>query len=158
MKSILISVVGIKDSKEILRLFQNLLWRPENVVLLYVEHADDDAMLNDRMEDVNTESLKKSESEHGEKLANREITMLDYYRKELEKSGLRNIRTICRKGDQAMEILKTAEEENADLIVMSYGEKIRKQGLIMDCVSTEVEKNAKVPVIITKRPVFTGHY
>ena len=152
MKKILIAVDGIKDSKEILSLFQNLIWAPENIILLHVEQLEGNAMMTAMLGDAEISTLKESlkGTEHKEKLDRKAEKILDYYRKELENGGLNNIKTLIKEGHHSDEILKTAEEEKVDLIVMNCSGKTRLHRLVTGCASSEVEKCAKVPVLITK--------
>ena len=152
MKKILIAVDGIKDSKEILSLFQNLIWAPENIILLHVEQLEGNAMMTAMLGDAEMATLKESlkGTEHKEKLDRKAEKILDYYRKELENGGLNNIKTLIKEGHHSDEILKTAEEEKVDLIVMNCSGKTRLQRFVTGCASSEVEKCAKVPVLITK--------
>ncbi len=76
--------------------------------------------------------------------------ILNYYRKELENAGLFSVRTIIREGIPADEILKVAEEENVDLIIVGSNGKKGLNRLITGCVSNDVERNATVPVIVEK--------
>ena len=152
MKKILIAVDGIKDSKEILSLFQNLLWTPENIILLHVEQLQGNAMMTAMLGEAEMSTLKESlkGTEYKEKLDMKAERILDYYRKELENGGLNNIRTVIKEGHHSDEILKTAAEEKADLIVMQCSGKTNFQKFVTGCASNEVEKRAKVPVLITK--------
>ena len=152
MKKILIAVDGIKDSKEILSLFQNLIWAPENIILLHVEQLEGNVMMTAMLGDAEMATLKESlkGTEHKEKLDRKAEKILDYYRKELENGGLNNIKTLIKEGHHSDEILKTAEEEKVDLIVMNCSGKTRLHRLVTGCASSEVEKCAKVPVLITK--------
>jgi len=152
LKKILIAVDGIKDSKEILSLFQNLIWAPENIILLHVEQLEGNAMMTAMLGDAEMSTLKESlkGTEHKEKLDRKAEQILDYYRKELENGGLNNISTVIKEGHHSDEILKIAEEENVDLIIMNCSGKTRLHRFVTGCASSEVEKCAKVPVLITK--------
>ena len=152
MKKILIAVDGVKDSKEILSLFQNLMWAPENIILLHVEQLEGNAMMTAMLGDAEMSTLKESlkGTEYKEKLDQNADSILNYYKRELENSGVKNIRTVIREGHHSDEILKAAEEENVDLIILNCSGKTRLQRLVTGCASREVEKNAKMPVLITK--------
>ena len=152
MKKVLIAVDSKKNSKEILSLFQNLIWAPENIILLHVQQLEGNAMMTAMLGDAEMSTLKESlkGTEHKAKLDQNADSLLNYYKKELENSGLKNIRTVIREGHHSDEILKAAEEENVDLIVLNCSGKTRLQRLVTGCASREVEKNAKMPVLITK--------
>jgi nucleotide-binding universal stress UspA family protein len=63
---------------------------------------------------------------------------------------LTNVRTIIREGHPSEEIIKVAEDEEADMIIVGCSGKSRMRRLVTGCVSRDVEKHAKVPVLITK--------
>ena len=121
MKKVLIAVDSKKNSKEILSLFQNLIWAPENIILLHVEQLEGNAMMTAMLGEAEMSTLKESMkgTEHKEKLDQKADSILNYYKMELENSGLKNIRTVIREGHHSDEILKAAEEENVDLIVLN---------------------------------------
>jgi len=152
LKKVLIAVDSKKNSKEILSLFQNLIWAPENVILLHVEQLEGNSMMTAMLGDAEMSTLKESMkgTDHKAKLDRNANNILNYYKSELENSGMKNIRTVIREGHHSDEILKTAEEENVDLIVLNCSGKTRLQRLVTGCASREVEKNAKMPVLITK--------
>jgi len=152
LKKVLIAVDSKKNSKEILSLFQNLIWAPENVILLHVEQLEGNSMMTAMLGEAEMSTLKESlkGTEHKAKLDQNANNILNYYKSELENSGLKNIRTVIREGHHSDEILKAAEEENVDLIVLNCSGKTRLQRLVTGCASREVEKNAKMPVLITK--------
>lgn len=152
MKKVLIAVDSKKNSKEILSLFQNMIWTPENIILLHVEQLEGNAMMTAMLGDAEMSTLKDSlkGTEHKEKLDRKANAVLNYYKGELEDRGLKNIRTVIKEGHHSDEILKAAEDENVDLIILNCSGKTRLQRLVTGCASKEVEKNAKMPVLITK--------
>ncbi len=48
------------------------------------------------------------------------------------------------------EILKVAAEENVELIIMGCNGKSRLHKLVSGCVTRDVERSAKVPVLVAK--------
>ncbi len=151
MKKILIAVDG-KKTDGILPLFQKLLWAPENIVLVHVEQLEGNALMTSMLGDAELSTLKESMqgTEHKDMLDQKAEKVLAYYRKELENGGLTNIKTVIREGHPSEEILKVAEAEDVDLIIVGCGGKTRLQRMVTGCASRDVEKCAKVPVIITK--------
>ncbi len=152
MKSILIAVDNKKESKGILALFQTLLWKPENVILLHVEQLEGNALMTSMLGEAEMSTLKESlkGTEHKEKLDIKAEQVLGYYRKEFEDCGIKDVKTVIREGHPADEILKVAGEEEVDLIIVGCSGKTRMQRFVTGCVSSDVEKNAKVPVLISK--------
>lgn len=151
MKKILIAVDG-KKTDGILPLFQKLLWAPENIVLVHVEQLEGNALMTSMLGDAELSTLKESlqGTEHKEALDQKAEKILTHYKKELENGGMTNIKTVIREGHPSEEILKVAEEEEVDLIIVGCGGKTRLQRMVTGCASRDVEKYAKVPVIITK--------
>ncbi|MBI5741204.1 MAG: universal stress protein [Nitrospirae bacterium] len=152
MNKILIAVDDTKGSKNVLGVFQNLVRPPQEVLLLHVQRLEGRSLMIDMLSDSELSTLKESlqGTDHKEKLDRHSEKVLNYYRKEFENSGLFNIRTIIREGIPADEILKVADEEKVDLIVVGSNGKRGLNRLITGCVSYEVERNASVPVIVEK--------
>jgi nucleotide-binding universal stress UspA family protein len=152
MKKVLIAVDGVKGSTDILSIFQDLIWTPEDIILLHVEQLEGNAMMTAMLGDSEMATLKESlkGTEHKEKLDQKAEKILDYYKTELEMGGIRNVKTVIKEGHHSEEILKVSEEENVDLIILNCSGKSRLQRLVTGCASDEVEKKAKMPVLITK--------
>lgn len=152
MKKILIAVDETSGSKAVLSVFKNLVRPPEEVLLLHVERLEGKSLMIDMLGEAELATLKESlkDTEHKEKLDKKAEQVLNYFKKELQSSGLINIRTVIREGIPADEILKVAEEENVDLIIVGDNGKKGLVRLITGCVSKEVEKHATVPVLVGK--------
>jgi nucleotide-binding universal stress UspA family protein len=152
VKKILIAVDGKKEVDSILPLFQKLFWAPENVILVHVEQLEGNAMMTSMLGDAELSTLKESlqGTEYKEALDQKAEKILTHYKKELENGGLTNIKTVVREGHPSEEILKVAEEEEVDLIIVGCGGKTRLQRMVTGCASRDVERCAKVPVIIAK--------
>jgi nucleotide-binding universal stress UspA family protein len=152
MKKILIAVDETSGSKAVLSVFHNLVRPPEEVLLLHVERLQGKSLMIDMLSDAELSTLKESlkGTEYKEGLDRKAEQILNYFKKELESSGLINVRTIIREGIPADEIVKVAEEQNVDLIIVGDNGKKGLLRLITGCVSKEVEKNATVPVLVGK--------
>jgi nucleotide-binding universal stress UspA family protein len=152
MKKILIAVDETSGSKAVLSVFHNLVRPPEEVLLLHVERLEGKSLMIDMLSEAELSTLKESlkGSEYKEGLDRKAEKILNYFKKELESSGLINVRTIIREGIPSDEILKVAEEQNVDLIIVGDNGKKGLLRLITGCVSKEVEKNATVPVLVGK--------
>ncbi|HSB30051.1 MAG TPA: universal stress protein, partial [Candidatus Sulfobium mesophilum] len=87
-------------------------------------------------------------TEYKEALDKKAEKILSHYRRELEDGGLINVRPIIREGIPSDEILKVAEAENVDLIIVGSNEKRGFDRLLSGCVSKDIEKHAGVPVIV----------
>ncbi|MEW6108134.1 MAG: universal stress protein [Nitrospirota bacterium] len=152
MKTILVAVDSTKGADGILSLFQNLVWSPQNIILLHVEQLEGNTLMTAMLGDAEMTTLKEAlkETEHKKALDIRAEKILSFYKKRLDNGGLSNIKTIIREGNPSEEILKAAEDEGADLIIVGCSGKSRTQKLFTGCVSRDIEKRANVPVLISK--------
>jgi nucleotide-binding universal stress UspA family protein len=152
MNTVLITADNIKASREVLSSMNNVVTTPKNIVLLHVQQLVGNATMTAMMSDSEIETLKESieGSEHKERLDRKAETVLAHYKKELELRGLTNIKTITKAGHPPDEIIKVAEEEKVDLIIVGCSGKSRLKRFATGCASKDVEKNAKVRVLITK--------
>ncbi|MEW6108130.1 MAG: universal stress protein [Nitrospirota bacterium] len=152
MKKVLIAADDTKDSKAVLSAFYNLAGSPEEVILLHVERLEGCSLMIDMLGDAEMSTLKESlkGTEHKEELDRRANKILDYYKKELENTSQASVKTIMREGIPAEEILRVSEEEDVDLIIMGNSLKKGLNRLITGSVAKDVERNAKVPVLVAK--------
>lgn len=153
MEKVLIAVDDTKGSKNVLGVFRNLVRPPKQVLLLHVQRLEGRSLMIDMLSESELSTLKESleGTEYKEKLDRHADKILNYYRKEFENTGLVSVRTIKRDGIPADEILKVAEEERVDLIVVGGNGKKGFNRIITGCVSKYVERNASVPVIVEKQ-------
>lgn len=153
MKKVLIAVDGMNGSSDsVLSVFQNLVKPPENIVLVHVKQLEGNSLMLDMLSDSEIATMKESMkgTEHMEKLDMRAQKILAYHKKKLEEGGLVCIKTVVREGRPTDEILKVAEEEGVDLIIVGCSGKTKMQKMITGCASKDVERNAKVPVLVAK--------
>ncbi|MCL5022462.1 MAG: universal stress protein [Nitrospirae bacterium] len=152
MKKVLVAVDSPKGTKEILSLFRNLVSSPEDVILLHVEQLEGNSMMTAMLGEAEMTTLKDSlrGTEHKEALDRKAEKVLAHYRKELESGGVGHVRTMVREGHPSEEILRAAHEEGVDLIIVGCSGKSRWRRYLTGCASREVEKSAKVPVLIAK--------
>ena len=153
MQKVLISVDDTKNSKSVLSVFKNLVRRPDGVVLLHVQRLQGKTMMIDMLSDAEMTTLRESVkgTEYKEELDRQSEKILSYYKKEIEDGGLVSVKTVVREGVPADEILKVAEEEGAELIIVGGDNNKGFQRLIMGCVSKDIERNAKVPVLVARQ-------
>jgi nucleotide-binding universal stress UspA family protein len=76
-------------------------------------------------------------------------TILSFFKKALTSAGLTGIKTIVKQGHPAEEIVKTAREIKADVIIVGSRGK-RTTHLFMGSVSREVANTADIPVLVVK--------
>ncbi len=152
MKKVLVAVDGPEGSKEILSLFGDLVSSPEEVILLHVEQLEGNTLMTAMLGDAEMATLKESlkDTAHKELLDGKAEKILSYYKKALENRGLARVRTVVREGHPSEEILDVARAESVDLIIVGCSGKSRFRRYLTGCASRDVEKNAKVPVLIAK--------
>lgn len=152
MRKVLIAVDNTKSSKGILSLFDDLVTLPESIVLLHVQQLEGNYLMTAMLSDSEVSTLRESlkGTEYKKKLDEQAVRVLTHCKNVLINGGLVNIKTVIREGHPSEEILRTAEEEKVDLVVVGCSGKSRLQKLVTGCASKEVEKNAKVPVLIAK--------
>jgi nucleotide-binding universal stress UspA family protein len=127
--------------------------RPAEVILIHVERLEVRSMMIDMLGEAELSTLRESlkGTEHKEKLDKKAEKILNYYKKEMENGGLVSVKTVVREGIPSDEILKVAQEENVHLIITGCNGKTGLNRLITGCVSKDVEKNARVPVLVAKQ-------
>jgi len=153
MKKILIAVDDTKGIKNSFSICENICSciKPESIVLLYVEKFEGRSLIDEMLGDAELSTLREvlSGTEYKEALDKKANSVLDFYKKELEKSGLANVTTIIKGGHPADEIIKTAKEEGAELIMLgSRGN--RSSHMFMGSVSREVVNRSEIPVLVAK--------
>ncbi|TAL27011.1 MAG: universal stress protein [Nitrospirae bacterium] len=155
MKKVLIAVDDTKGSKAVLAAFQNLVQRPEEVILLHVERLLGRSLMINTLGEADLAILREElkDTEYKKELDRKAEKILNYYKKEIEGVGLFSIKNLIKDGIPSEEILKTAEEEKVELILLGCSRKEGLNRLITGSVAQDVEKNAKVPVLTAKRPV-----
>jgi nucleotide-binding universal stress UspA family protein len=152
MKRILIAVDDTKGTKNAFQMCTHVCSciRPEAVLLVYVEKLEGRSLMDDQLLSISEmKTLKEvlEGTEYQEALDKRAQTILSFYKKALEDRGLTGVKTILRKGHPAEEILATAKDEEADMIVIgSRGRRTTR--LFMGSVSREVANGAEVPVLL----------
>jgi len=154
MKRVLIVVDDTKTSKSVLSTFHNSVWNPESVVLLHVERLQGRSVMIDMLGEAELSTLKESlkGTDYKEMLDIKAEKILSYYKRELENRGSFSVKTIIRAGHPAEEILKVADEENVDIILLGSHGLTGLNRLFIGSTAEDVEKRAKVPVLVAKRP------
>jgi nucleotide-binding universal stress UspA family protein len=154
MKKILVAVDDTKYSLQLIEVVANLFphnW-PETVLLLYVEKIMGRSLMDDvLLSDSEMETLKKSlkGTEHQEMLDSKAEKVIDFFIKAFEKKGITGVKAVIKEGHPAEEILKTAQEEGVEMIVIGSRGK-RLSNLFMGSVSREVTNRADVSVLIAR--------
>jgi len=153
MKKILIAVDDSKGSDSAINRFSELFGCriPETVILLYVQKIEGRSLMDEMLGDAEMSTLKEmlKGTEYQSMLNKKAERVISYHRKRLEEKGMKGIKTIIKEGHPADEILKTAKEEGAEMIIMGSRGK-RMHTLLMGSVSREVANTAEIPVLLIK--------
>jgi nucleotide-binding universal stress UspA family protein len=154
MEKILVAVDNTKGSKYVLSVFNNLVMPPEEVILLHVERLEGRSLMIDMLGEAELSTLREDlkDTEHKKALDRKAEKILGYCRRKLEDSGLTSVKTLIRDGIPAEEILKVAKKENVELIILGCSEGKGLNRFISGSVARDVEKKAKVPVLVAKKP------
>jgi nucleotide-binding universal stress UspA family protein len=152
MKKILIAVDETKASLGVLEVFRNQVRPPEEVILVNVQRLLGRSMIGDMLGEAEMSTLKEmvKDSELQEELDEKSEKILTYYKKELENGGLFKIKTVVRAGNPHEEILKVAEEENADLMILGSSGRTGLNRLIAGSTMKDVERETSIPVVVAK--------
>lgn len=152
MRKVLISVDETKGSKATLSVFRNMIKPPEEVILLHVERPGGKSLMYDMINDNEMKTLMDSMQGNEMKAAmdRKAEKILAHYKKELETSGLINVRTMIREGNPVSEITRTAEEEGVELVILGCNGKTRFQKFLSGCTTKNVESSTSIPVLVAK--------
>jgi nucleotide-binding universal stress UspA family protein len=153
MKKVLLSVEDSKGSLNVINTFSELfsLNHPETVVLLYVEKIEGRSLMDEMLGNAEMSTLKEQlkGTEYQKMLDRKAEKILAFFKKILEEKGITGIKTVVKEGHPAEEILETAKEESANMIIV--GSRAKKlHTLFMGSVSREVANRAEIPVLIAK--------
>jgi nucleotide-binding universal stress UspA family protein len=152
MKKVLIAVDDTGASESIFSVFDNLVRPPDEVVLLHVERLEGMSLMIDMLGDAELSTLKESlqGTEYKERLDQRGRNILNFYKKKFESGGLVSVKTVLREGIPSEEIARVAEEEKAELVILGWDGNKGLDRLIMGCLSKDVERTSRVPVIVAR--------
>ena len=150
MKKVLIPVDETKGSVDTLNVFRNMVRPPEEVILLHVSKPGGKSLMYDMLGEAELSTFKEAikDSEYKETMDKKAEKILSFYKKELSRDGLINVRTIAKEGNPVDEILKTAAEEGAELVILGCNGKSKLEKFISGCVTKDVEKSSMVPVLV----------
>jgi len=152
MKKVLIAVDDRKGSKAVLSTFFNLVNPAEEVVLLNVQRLEGKSHMIDMLGEAEMSTLREmvKDTEHKKRLDEKTDDILSFYRKEISDYCQAKIKTVTKEGVAADEILKVAEEEDAELIILGNGRKRGLSKLISGNIVESVQKSSKVPVLVAR--------
>ena len=159
MNKILIAVDDTKGSLAVVETLNSLLGDcqnngcvPRTIILLYVEKLEGRSVMTDLLLSTSEmETLKESVqgTEYQKKLNQKAEKVLTYFKDLLEKHGFSGIMPQVREGHPAEEILKAAQENEAEMIIIGSSGR-RLQNVWMGSISREVANNAPMAVLIAR--------
>lgn len=153
MKKVLIAVDDTKGSKAIIPAFSRIFpcIKPEEIILLHVQKLEGRSLIDEMLGEAELRTLREvlEGTEYKEALDKKAQAIIDYYKKALEEVGAKGIKPLIKAGHPAEEILNTAKEEGAEMIIIgTRGSRISHT--FMGSVSREVANSADVPVLLVK--------
>jgi len=154
MNKILVVVDDTNTSKAVVTTLQNMALKPSYVILLHVERLQGKSLLIDMLSESELSTLRESlkGTEYKEELDREAEKILTYYEKELKTDGSFSITRMIRDGRPADEILKVADEEKVDHILLGSSGLKGLGRLFTGSIASEVEKRSNVPVLVAKKP------
>ena len=149
-------LIAVDDSKGSIRAAETLIdlfssTKPV-VTLIYVQKVLGQSLVGEGMvmgPEMDTLREALQGTEYQEALDVRADKIMAHYQKKLEKAGITDIQSIVKVGHPAEEILSTAKDTEAELIVIgSRGKRIHDY--LLGSVSREVANGSSIPVLLTK--------
>jgi nucleotide-binding universal stress UspA family protein len=146
MKKILVAVDGSRDSEKAVEKSAEIsTCFDSKVVLVYVQRFPGNIFSEPEMKELR-KSLESSVVK--EELESRSKAILRDAKSLLRKNSVGKVKTVIRWGHPAEEILKVAEEEKAELILV--GSRGRRRGILLGSVSKEVVERAAACVMVAR--------
>jgi nucleotide-binding universal stress UspA family protein len=159
MNNILLAVDDSKGSLAVIELLDNLLGDctdsgcvPKTINLLYVQRLEGRSIMGSLLlSSSETETLKESlqGTEYQDELDQQAEKVLRFFADHLQKKGFSGVVPLVRQGHPAEEILKAAQENEVEMIILGSRGK-RLHNLWMGSISREVANNAPMAVLIAK--------
>ena len=153
MKKVLIAVDGTRHSQEVVTAFYGLPSVPEEVVLLNVEDPGSGSLMYQMLGETEMNTLRESlkETEFKKARDRQADAILAYYEKQLNPNGRTYVKGILREGNPSEEILKAADDEEAEMIILGFSGRKGLDRLISGSVTARVRKESRVPVLLAKK-------
>ncbi len=152
MRKVLMAVDETTGSRSVLSVYKTMVREPESVILVHVQRLEGRSMMIDMLSEPELKTLRESVqgTEHKEELDRKSENIMSFYKKELVNGSSVKVKALVKEGIPSVEILKVAQEEKVDLIIMGCNGKTWFQRLVTGCATKEVERAATVPVLVAK--------
>ena len=154
MRKILLAVDNSKGSERAVQTVANWgkAFQPESVVLLHVQQLFGLSKIGEGLaSDQDIEEVAEALENADQMKPYNELSakILSHFTHILELAGYGNLKAIIKHGHPAEQILSTAKDEGADLIVLgSHGARLHT--LLIGSVSREVTNNAEISVLVAR--------
>lgn len=147
MKRVLVAVDDIGDARAMVSALYTMSSLPEEVILLCVQRLQGKSLITDMLGSAEIAILKEQleGTDYKEALDKEAGNVLSWYKKEFHDNRFR-VRTVIRQGVPSEEILKVAEEEGAELILLGRSSKRGVDRFITGSVSADLKRHATIPV------------
>lgn len=153
MKKILIAVDDSPGSTRCVETYLNCFsGQPlTTVTLLHVQQFGGITLMHDRISETDVSNLKDElKGSDAEKLLDKRANaILQSHKKSLESNGVSEVKTIKKSGHVAEEIVNTARDEGAEMIIIGHTRGMLEK-LLMGNVTKDVSQMAEVPVLLVK--------
>lgn len=154
MKRVLLAV---DDTKGAVRATEKLIEfhsaaKPEQVVLIYVEKMLGRSLIGEALAtgpEMDEMRLALKDTDYQQMLDEKAANIIALHMKKLNDAGITAIEPVVKEGHPADEILETAKQEAADLIILgSRGD--RRHDFLIGSVSREVANASPIPVLLVR--------
>jgi nucleotide-binding universal stress UspA family protein len=144
-----------KGSRTMLTFLDTLSLNSAEIVLLHVGRLEGRSRMIDMLGKAELSTLREAldGTDHKEALDRKSEKIVNFYKGELERRGSLKVKTVLRTGIAAEEILKVADEEGVEMIILGQNIRTGLNRFIAGDVVKEVEGMAKVPVLVAKLPL-----
>jgi nucleotide-binding universal stress UspA family protein len=153
MKRLLLAVDDSKGSVRAAETLIDLFSEAKPVVtLVHVQKVLGQSLVGEGMASgPEMETLREAlqGTEHQEALDARANKIMAFYQDKLDKAGISEIKNVVKEGHPAEEILNSAKETQADLIIIGSRGK-RTHDFLIGSVSREIANGSGIPVLLTK--------
>lgn len=153
MKNVVLAVDDSKGSDRAAETLIDLFSATKPVVtLVYVQKVLGQSLVGEGMvmgPEMDTLREALQGTEYQEALDARADKIMDHFHGKLEKAGFPDIKRIVKEGHPAEEVITSADEAEAELIVVGSRGK-RSHDYLIGSVSREIANSSSIPVLLMK--------
>lgn len=140
MSTVVMAIDGDTGPLAVLPIYQTMVRRPDRIILVHVRRPLPAAAQGRTLRETPDEAP---------------IRIMQLVKQALENSGQVRVMTQLREGALPDEIIKVAENEQANLIIIGIGRSTGPLKLLTGRDIAEVERRTTVPVIVAPRTSYT---